>query len=333
MEMDPHPARPSQAEMNVFGRSFGPEADAYDRSRPTYPDEAAVWLTGERKLRIVEIGAGTGLLTEKLAALGHDVIAVDPLPAMVRRLRRRAPGVTAVTATAERLPVRSRWADVVVVAQAFHWFDHDEALPEIARVLRPGGELSLVWNFMDESTPWVRKLVNIVGKGGSDHDVVAPLRETELFGFIDQQDFRFWQTITKEPLLDLVRSRSTYARRSEEERVQLLAAVATLYDSYGRGYDGMQLPYLTHCYRSRLQHHPAERPRTGLRPLQGEATEDSNGDPILPRRARPSTSPQPAARPAGGAPTPPPTDPPRGAQQRHDPDDPDDPATLLIDFR
>ena len=86
---------------------------------------------------------------------GHDVLATDPLADDARGAGQARPTSHHVVATAEQIPVRSRSVDVVVCGQSFHWFDHDVAMPEIARVLRPGGVLALAWNTYDEGIPWV----------------------------------------------------------------------------------------------------------------------------------------------------------------------------------
>ena len=122
--------------------SFGEVADAYERARPGYPEDAVRWLVGEEPCDVVDLGAGTGKLTRSLVALGHRVTAVEPLPEMIAHLLAAAPGVTAVQGGAEAIPLAAESADVVVAAQAFHWFDHGPALREIARVLRPGGGLA-----------------------------------------------------------------------------------------------------------------------------------------------------------------------------------------------
>src|SRR5689334_14003130 len=128
------------------GLSFAGVADAYDRARPTYPREAAAWLVGSEHAHVLELGAGTGKLTEQLVALGHRGLATDPLRQMLRHLMARLPDTPAVIAEAEHIPMRARSVDTVVGAQAFHWFEQGLALPEIARVLRPGGHLALAWN-------------------------------------------------------------------------------------------------------------------------------------------------------------------------------------------
>lgn len=238
--------------------SFGQVADAYDRARPSYPPDAVGWMTGAGRSLVLELGAGTGKLTEPLHGAGHDVFATDPLPEMLARLKRRVP-VTPVVSSAEQIPLRSRSVDLVVCGGSFQWFDHDLALPEIARVLRPGGVLALAWNTYDVTIPWVRRLEALISPRQEGTDQAMPLMETPYFGFVDHRDFRFWQPHTAASLADLARSISTVAGMSESSRAGVLAKVEALYAEYGRGHDGMQLPYVTRCYRAVVRHQ-------GLRP-------------------------------------------------------------------
>ena len=230
--------------------SFGAVAGAYARARPTYPREAAAWLVGAHPAQVLELGAGTGLLTEQLTGLGHRVLATDPLDAMLRHLVTRLPGTPVVLAAAERIPMRARSVDVVVGAQAFHWFDLDRALPEIARVLRPGGHLGLVWNLRDERIPWVKRLGALIGSQEQGTDPTNALLASHLFGYVETSTYRFWQPLDRDRLHDLVRSRSNVATMSEPERHRLLRKVDELYEEYGRGHDGMLMPYVTHCFRA-----------------------------------------------------------------------------------
>src|SRR3954471_4684314 len=85
--------------------SFASVADAYDRARPSYPMEAVAWMVGRRPATVVEVGAGTGKLTDRLVELGHDVLATDPLEEMLQHLRLRHPQVRVVPAPAEAVPV------------------------------------------------------------------------------------------------------------------------------------------------------------------------------------------------------------------------------------
>ncbi len=156
----------SEQQPSTPERSFGPVADAYDRARPSYPDEAVAWMTGNGRSMVLELGAGTGKLTEVLTQFGHEVLATDPLPEMLAVLGKRV-DAHHVVASAEHLPVRSRSVDVVVCGQSFHWFDHELAMAEIARVLRPGGVIALAWNTYDEGIPWVKRLKKLISPGAS----------------------------------------------------------------------------------------------------------------------------------------------------------------------
>jgi SAM-dependent methyltransferase len=256
-------------------RSFGEVADAYDRARPSYPDEAVDWLVGGSRATVLELGAGTGKLTGVLHAHGHQVLATDPLVPMLARLAANLP-VRHVAATAEHIPLRSRSVDVVVCGQSFHWFDHEVAMPEIARVLRPGGTIALAWNTYDEGIPWVRRLKRLISPDPGDERPV-PLLETPYFGFVEEQQFRFWQTHTAATLTDLARSVSHVATMGEVARADVLDKVQSLYADYGRGHDGMQLPWVTRCYRAVVRHQ--ELPPEASAPVRDAAAAGDAGGP------------------------------------------------------
>ncbi len=88
---------------------------------------------------------------------------------MRRVFARELPRVLLLPGTAEAIPLPDGIADAVVVAQAFQWFRHREAMQEIARVLRPGGGLGLVWNVRDESIDWSRRVSKILDRYGRAH--------------------------------------------------------------------------------------------------------------------------------------------------------------------
>jgi SAM-dependent methyltransferase len=276
-----------------WAHSFGGVAEAYERGRPTYPVEAVRWLLGEQALTVLELGAGTGKLTRVIAQLGHDVHATDPDPEMLKILERELPGVRAAEASAEDIPLGDASVDAVIAAQAFHWFDLDRALPEISRVLRPGGHLCLVWNYRNEKIPWVRRLGGLIGTQEQQEDPAQALIFSELFGFVEDKEFAHWQVIHRKSIQDLVLSRSNVAVLDEQGRAAKLAEVLAFYDEYGRGMDGMQLPYVTRCYRADV----LERAQSSATSSSATDSGDGGGDS------------------AAGPPT----------------DGPDD--TLLIDFR
>jgi hypothetical protein len=117
-------------------------------------------------------------------------------------------------------------------------------------VLRPGGHLGLVWNLRDERIPWVKRLGTLIGTADQHDDPTNALLSSHLFGFVETTSFRHWQPLDLPLLRDLVRSRSNVALMDEAERDRVLRKVDALYDEYGRGPDGMLMPYVTHCYRA-----------------------------------------------------------------------------------
>jgi SAM-dependent methyltransferase len=127
------------------GLTFGVEAAAYERGRPEWPPELLNRLPVGPDARVVDLGAGTGKLTRLLASAYSGVVAVEPDPAMRRLIDAGEP----VAGSAEAIPLAEASVDAVFAAEAFHWFDWDRAVPEIARVLRPRGVLALLWNRYD----------------------------------------------------------------------------------------------------------------------------------------------------------------------------------------
>jgi SAM-dependent methyltransferase len=233
--------------------AFAEVAEAYERGRPSYPDDAVRWLVGEQACDVVDLGAGTGKLTRVLVARGHRVVAVEPLDEMRAELEAAVPGAHALAGSAEAIPLEDASADVVTSAQAFHWFDHDAALPEIARVLRSGGRIALVWNSRDDRDPWMERLSAIIGNETvEESDVVPVLDGSGLFGPVETAQFSFAETRDRPGLLDLVLSRSYLAKLAPAERQPVLDAVGALYDETAEA-DGVRLAYLTECFRAARQ--------------------------------------------------------------------------------
>ncbi|MGW5364860.1 class I SAM-dependent methyltransferase [Actinopolymorpha pittospori] len=237
---DSTPADPTPADTAEFGT--GP-ADTTWTLRPA---------------TVVELAAGTGKLTRTLVDDGHVVVAVEPAGPMLDRLVRAVPRAIPVRAVAERIPLADSCADAVVVAQAFHWFDTDVALAEIARVLRPGGTLGLIWNYRDESVPWVRQLSGLLAsaeriQSRQAEELIEKLQWSRLFEPSEYAGFRLWQKLDREGLVQLVASRSYVATLSPAERNEVLFHVGQLFDMTARQPDGLVMPYTTTCYRARVR--------------------------------------------------------------------------------
>jgi SAM-dependent methyltransferase len=219
----------------VAAAGFASAAEVYERARPSYPDDAIAWLVERTGMVpgtvVLDVGAGTGKLTRLLAPTGARVIAVEPIPEM-RALIEGAAEI--VDGTAEELPFADGFADVVTVAQAFHWFDLDRALPELQRVLRPGGHLALVWNSRDLSDPVQRGVEDLLASlraevpGQQLGRWRGPLERSPLFGAGERRTFRYMQQFTADDLCERVASTSFVAAMPAVERDELLVRVRAL---------------------------------------------------------------------------------------------------------
>lgn len=234
--------------------SFGDVADIYDATRPDYPLEAVRWIVGPPPARVVDAGAGTGKLTRVLLAAGYDVIAVEPSERMLERLQGASPGVKAHQGSGEELREADGSADAVTYGQAWHWVDPTLASAEAARVLRPGGVLGLVWNLRRTDDPVGAALAELIG----NEDTSTSHARWDLdgldvgpqFGPAERATFQHQQTLSRDGLLGLVRSRSYVIVMAEDVRAQLLARVGALHDDLA--VDGqVTVTYETTAYRAR----------------------------------------------------------------------------------
>ncbi|MBP2340374.1 SAM-dependent methyltransferase [Saccharothrix coeruleofusca] len=240
--------------------SFGSHARAYAEHRPDYPAAAVRWALeplggsslGRSSLEVLDLAAGTGKLTAVLVAEGHQVTAVEPDEKMLAELVRRNKEVRALPGSAERVPLPDRSVDAVLVGQAFHWFDRDAALPEIARVLRPGGVLAGLWNYGDLSVPWVAEFDRIghdgTNRGVSDVDQVMP--DHELFTGSARATFPHVHRRTAETLVATVGTQSHVLVAAEEERRALREQVLAFLRARPETAEGeFDFPLTTHVKR------------------------------------------------------------------------------------
>ncbi|MFJ9608347.1 class I SAM-dependent methyltransferase [Kitasatospora sp. NPDC101176] len=233
-------------------RSFGAAADAYQQGRPGYPQALIGSAVPREARRVLDLGAGTGKLTRLLVEAGLDVVAVEPDAAMREQLAAAVPRAAVRAGSAEHIPLADGSVDAVVVAQAWHWFDPAVAVPEIARVLAPGGTLALVWNVRDESEPWAAELGALMHRSARQEIDTRPLLPAP-FGAPERLEIRWEHVTTREGIVAMVASRSYVIALPEDERARLLADVdrllATHPDLAGR--EEIALPYVTRCTRVR----------------------------------------------------------------------------------
>lgn len=124
--------------------SFGAVAARYDRHRPRYPAALIADLVPRPGIRVLDVGAGTGIATAQVRDAGADVLAVEPDPQMAEVAA--AKGLVVEVATFEDWDPRGRTFDLVVFAQSFHWVDPAAGLHKVRALLAPGGRLALLWN-------------------------------------------------------------------------------------------------------------------------------------------------------------------------------------------
>jgi SAM-dependent methyltransferase len=210
--------------------SFGSQAAAYATSRPTYPAELIEWglepIRDRSAPRVLDLAAGTGKLTEGLLAQGVDVVAVEPDPAMSAELTSRFPQVTVRQGTAERIPLADASVDAVFVGQALHWFDMTAAVPEIRRVLRPGGPLVPVWNAHDDRVPWVAELCAITGTvawSANEQEATKPPGELLALGPVATKVVEHREHKTVDSLVNTVATHSHLLTATPERRAEVLA--------------------------------------------------------------------------------------------------------------
>lgn len=234
------------------GNAFGGAVDIYERARPTYPAEAAAWLVPPGARVVVDLGAGTGKFTRSLVKRGFEVTAVEPDPKMLATLTAALPSVTGLVGSAEQLPFADATVDAVTVAQAWHWVDESVALPEVARVLKPGATLGLIWNLRDERVDWVRQL-GIVMR----HSEAERFRRDEFvigapFGPTESFSVSWSMPSSAEALVELAASRSYIITAEPAERQRILDAVRKLAETHPDlvGRESFSLPYRTHCFRA-----------------------------------------------------------------------------------
>ena len=250
---------------------FGRAADTYERTRPGYAPEAIRWLAEHCGLgagrTVVDVGAGTGKLTRLLVETGARVTAVEPVAAMREKLASAVPGAELLDGVAENLPLTERCADVLTVAQAFHWFD-EEAVREFARVLRPGGWVVIIWNVRDLDDPLqaalheinVRhrpegraderwgKIIDSRPAGEGRDQAPHGIAESADFKDLEEQRFHHIHRLQRDDLVPRTASISFVAAAPETTRERILGEVRDLAEDLPIQ---IELPFTTTVYVAR----------------------------------------------------------------------------------
>jgi SAM-dependent methyltransferase len=251
--------------------SFGAAAGEYDRYRVGPPAEVVDRVLPGGVQAVLDLGAGTGAMTRRLVGRAARVYAVDPDPRMTELLARSCPGVEVSTGTAEHIPLPSDCVDAVVVASAWHWVEPVAAIPEIARILRPGGTLCIVWNRRDRTVPWVAELEakRLEVTGGDDwveeriqYFLQQPwLPEDSPFGKVEIESQGWQAAMSKEELARLLTTFHGYISAPPERKPAMLRAfteyvenderIVAVDDNAGSG-ALVRVPMVCHAWRGTL---------------------------------------------------------------------------------
>jgi SAM-dependent methyltransferase len=243
-----------------LARAFDRAAEDYERGRPGWPEEAVevpVRALGlAHSSAVLDLGAGTGKLTRLLVRRFARVVAVEPLDGMRALLEALVPEAEALPGSAEEIPQDDDAADAVFAAEAFHWFDGDLALAEIARVLRPGGGLVLMWNVQSGPTePSISAAGEIVNTRGRPERQIKRYESGEWrepftpapFEELESEQFQHVQTLDREGMIAHLLSMSWIASLPNDEKDALIADVRPLL-----GADDYRRPFRTDVYWTRL---------------------------------------------------------------------------------
>jgi len=228
-------------------------------TQPSFPGVALDWLVDSPSARVLALGRTCAAMLPALADRGVHLTANDPDPAGVRRLLAHAPRALPAVSEASHLPFVPAAFDIVLINQSFHTLDAPRALPEFARVLRPGGHVAVAYTIRDDSVPWVRRLVTLMravdpeamtGDYGSTS--VDALAASPHFPTVERKDFRLWAPIARAGMLDMVRRR--FPKLDAARLDDLLDAVGNLYDTSARAPQPLLLPYRVACWRGLVDH-------------------------------------------------------------------------------
>lgn len=251
-------------------RSFGAIAEDYERWRPGMDPAVADWFVPERVGRVVDVGAGTGKLSRLLVGRAADVVCVEPDERMRAVLARQVPEATVRDGAGEHIPLEDASADAVLVSSAWHWMDHAATTAEVARVLRPGGTLGVVWSGIDWTDEWFQQvrarveadaaaapssvmaaLVDRAAMDDSTHALELP-RDAP-FSEPEQHSVRWTLPMTADDLVGMLGTVSGILVLPDDRRRAVISEVRDALGRYGdiEGDATIAAPFRAQCWRTR----------------------------------------------------------------------------------
>jgi SAM-dependent methyltransferase len=235
--------------------SFGVIADQYNRLKASSPPEAVDWLLPTGAELVVDLAAGTGLLSRAIPA---TVVAVEPDIRMGAVLASNSPGVPVVAGVGEAIPLADGVADAVLISCAWHWMDPRRAVPEIGRVLRDGGRFGLIWTSRDREVNWIRRIDRLREPSAADAPSPAPrhrnrdvvLPNPNPFTDVETASFTFTKTVPIDEFAPMIGTYSRIIIASEEERAEILRRVRAAVQAQFPGEAEIVLPMRSLCWRA-----------------------------------------------------------------------------------
>lgn len=243
--------------------SFGSVAADYDRYRPPPPPQALDWLIPPDATAVLDLAAGTGAVTRALCGRVPRIVAVEPDQRMRAVLAARCPRADVLAGRGEDIPLPDASVDAVVIASAWHWLDPGAAVPEITRVLRPGGTLGVIWMSRDARVPWVAAFNQLMreareadavpdGPGGTGR--AGRGRRAVLFppgsplSALQEHQVQYTLPMTKDDLFGLLGTYSAMITLDPARRDALAQRARDFLDR--QPWDETELPMICRCLRS-----------------------------------------------------------------------------------
>ena len=251
--------------------SFGRVAETYDRVRPGPAPAAVDWLVPAGCGAAVDLAAGTGLFTRALLGRVPVITAVEPDGRMRAVLAERTEGVRVLDGRGEVIPLPDASVDGVFVSTAWHWLDPALAIPEIARVLRDGGRLGVIWTSRDRADDWVAELDllrlsampgetreweageprtadQVREKLDRHHSVTLP--PDAPFGRAEAASFTFTRLMDVDDVVDWLATNSVFITASPASRQAGLARCRAALLAQATGDSRVEMPLRSWCWRA-----------------------------------------------------------------------------------
>jgi SAM-dependent methyltransferase len=234
---------------------FSAKVADYRASRPDYPAALFDALFGAPSV-VADLGSGTGLFTRGLLARGHEVHAVEPSAEMRAAAEgefARQPRFHGVAGSAEATTLPDGSVDAVAAAQAFHWFDIARARTECLRILRPAGQVVLVWNDRVLTDPGHAALDQLFAEFGGEQRRALVAHEASrsdapaFFNGAPVRELAFdhQQRLGAVGLIALVCSRSYMPAQDSAAGAEVAARVRRVFDTHAGADAGITLRYRT----------------------------------------------------------------------------------------